>query len=139
MTMRLKFSHKVLLAASLVVIAAFCLFVLYSNYLQRNAIRTNLEHYLEDMGKVTAHNVQLWLSGRILLIESLASTMSRDHAPAHIPGLLEQKEMLATFTSTYLGTEDGGFTMRPKMRCPTATTHASGLGTSKPRHPVAPY
>lgn len=55
MTMRLKFSHKVLLAASLVVIAAFCLFVLYSNYLQRNAIRTNLEHYLEDMGKVTAH------------------------------------------------------------------------------------
>ncbi|AVH38220.1 chemotaxis protein [Pseudomonas monteilii] len=118
MTMRLKFSHKVLLAASLVVIAAFCLFVLYSNYLQRNAIRTNLEHYLEDMGKVTAHNVQLWLSGRILLIESLASTMSRDHAPAHIPGLLEQKEMLATFTSTYLGTEDGGFTMRPEDALP---------------------
>ena len=38
MPSRLKFSHKILLAASLVVIATFALFTLFNDYLQRNAI-----------------------------------------------------------------------------------------------------
>ncbi len=64
MTQNLKFSHKILLAASLVVIAAFSLFTLYNDYLQRNAIRSDLEHELESLGQVTASNIQNWLSGR---------------------------------------------------------------------------
>ena len=43
MSSHLKFSHKILLAASLVVIATFALFTLYNDYLQRSAIRANLE------------------------------------------------------------------------------------------------
>jgi len=35
MTRTLKFSHKILLAASLVVVVAFTLFSLYNDYLQR--------------------------------------------------------------------------------------------------------
>lgn len=46
MTKSLKFSHKILLAASLVVIAAFTLFTLYNDYLQRNAIRDQLRESL---------------------------------------------------------------------------------------------
>ena len=40
----LKFSHKIMLAASLVVIAAFASFALYNDYLQRTAIRDNLNN-----------------------------------------------------------------------------------------------
>ncbi len=57
MTNNLKFSHKILLAASLVVIAAFSLFTLYNDYLQRKAIRADLESYLHEMGSVTASNI----------------------------------------------------------------------------------
>lgn len=42
MPKHLKFSHKILLAASLIVIATFSLFTLFNDYLQRNAIRDNL-------------------------------------------------------------------------------------------------
>ena len=38
MNKNLRFSHKILLAASLIVIAAFSLFTLYNDYLQRNAM-----------------------------------------------------------------------------------------------------
>ena len=44
MTVHLRFSHKVLLVASLVVIAAFSLFTLYNDYFQRDAIPVSYTH-----------------------------------------------------------------------------------------------
>ncbi|CAM3367088.1 hypothetical protein [Pseudomonas floridensis] len=48
MTRSLKFSHKILLAASLVVIAAFTLFTFYNDYLQRHALREQLKESLNQ-------------------------------------------------------------------------------------------
>src|SRR5574343_892568 len=76
MAKSLRFSHKILIAASLVVIAAFSLFTLYNDYLQRNAIRDDLQNYLREMGDVTANNIQNWLDGRILLVETVAQTFA---------------------------------------------------------------
>ncbi|WP_054906566.1 methyl-accepting chemotaxis protein [Pseudomonas sp. NBRC 111135] len=114
----LKFSHKILLAASLVVFSAFALFTLYNDYLQRNAIREDLEDYLREMGDVSASNIQNWLSGRLLLIESTAQTIARDNAADHLSALLEQETLRKTFNFTYLGQEDGTFTMRPNSAMP---------------------
>jgi len=72
----LKFSHKILLAASLVVIAAFTLFTFYNDYLQRNALRVQLKENLNETGESTAGNIRNWLSGRILLVENLAENAS---------------------------------------------------------------
>ncbi|MGB4073494.1 methyl-accepting chemotaxis protein [Pseudomonas sp.] len=118
MTNNLKFSHKILLAASLVVIAAFSLFTLYNDYLQRNAIRDDLESYLHEMGNVTASNIANWLSGRILLVESAAQSIARDPSPEGLTGLLEQKALTSSFAFTYLGNADGSFTMRPDEKMP---------------------
>ncbi|EJO92568.1 methyl-accepting chemotaxis sensory transducer [Ectopseudomonas mendocina DLHK] len=118
MTKNLQFSHKILLAASLVVIVAFSLFTLYNDYLQRNAIREDLESYLQEMGNVTASNIQNWLSGRILLVESAAQTIVSDSSPDRVVKLLEQKALTSSFAFTYLGTESGGFTMRPDEEMP---------------------
>lgn len=118
MTNNLKFSHKILLAASLVVIAAFSLFTLYNDYLQRNAIREDLESYLQEMGNVTASNISNWLSGRILLVENVAQSVARDASGETLTGLLEQKVLTSTFAFTYLGSADGSFTMRPDEKMP---------------------
>ncbi|WP_034002232.1 hypothetical protein, partial [Pseudomonas aeruginosa] len=48
------------------------LFTLYNDYLQRNAIREDLESYLREMGDVTSSNIQNWLGGRLLLVEQTA-------------------------------------------------------------------
>lgn len=100
------------------VIAAFSLFTLYNDYLQRNASRANLENYLQEMGNVTANNIQNWLSGRILLVESTAQSISNESAPDSVARLLEQKSLTSTFTTTYLGSGDGSFTIRPKVQMP---------------------
>jgi methyl-accepting chemotaxis protein len=114
----LTFSHKIVLVASLVVIAAFSLFTLYNDYLQRNAIRDDLESYLREMGKVTSSTISNWLSGRILLVENVAQSVARDSSSEALAGLLEQKVLAATFAFTYLGSTDGSFTMRPDEEMP---------------------
>jgi methyl-accepting chemotaxis protein len=117
MTQNLKFSHKILLAASLVLIAAFSLFTLYNDYLQRNAIRVDLEDELRSLGEVTASNIQNWLSGRILLVENIAQSV-QDDTPETLPRTLERKAAASTFMFTYLGAADGSFTMRPDDEMP---------------------
>ncbi|HGE2142673.1 TPA: methyl-accepting chemotaxis protein PctB [Pseudomonas aeruginosa] len=114
----LKFSHKILLAAALVVIATFSLFTLYNDSLQRTSIREDLEDYLHEMGEITASNVQNWLSGRILLIENLAQTLARDQSPETTQALLEQPLLGSTFLFTYLGQTDGTYTARPTSDLP---------------------
>ncbi|MFD3300059.1 methyl-accepting chemotaxis protein [Aquipseudomonas alcaligenes] len=118
MTQNLKFSHKILLAASLVVIAAFSLFTLYNDYLQRNAIRTDLEQELESLGQVTASNIQNWLSGRILLVENVAQSIDETSTPDSLVKTMESKVLTSTFDFTYLGAADGSFTMRPDEQMP---------------------
>ncbi|SNS20451.1 methyl-accepting chemotaxis sensory transducer with Cache sensor [Pseudomonas segetis] len=118
MNTNLKFSHKILLAAALVVVAAFSIFTLYNDYLQRNAIAEDLESYLHEMGDITASNIQNWLSGRILLVESAAQSISKNPDNAAAVGLLEQKALTSTFDFTYLGGTDGSFAMRPDDKMP---------------------
>nr|WP_166219238.1 methyl-accepting chemotaxis protein [Pseudomonas atagonensis] len=118
MNKNLRFSHKILLAAALIVIAAFASFTLYNDWLQRNAIRDDLNNYLNEMGEVTAGNIQTWLSGRILLVENAAQNIAINPEPANVASLLEQKTLTSTFMATYLGDATGHFTIRPDVKMP---------------------
>jgi len=118
MNKNLKFSHKILLAASLIVLTAFALFTLYNDYLQRNAIRDDLNGYLHEMGGVAANNIQTWLTGRSLLIENLAQSVALNTDPANVSNLLEQQAITSTFMGAYLGNKDGSFIIRPDSKMP---------------------
>ncbi|TLX56735.1 chemotaxis protein [Stutzerimonas nosocomialis] len=118
MSKNLTFSHKILLAASAVVIAAFSLFTLYNDYLQRNAIRDDLENYLREMGDVTAHNIENWLSGRLLLLESTAQTLAGNSSTPAVEALMKQPALSSTFAFSYLGRNDGEFVVHPRFELP---------------------
>ncbi len=118
MSNSLKFSHKILLAASLIVIAAFASFTLYNDYLQRNAIRDDLDSYLKEMGNSTATNIQNWLSGRILLVENVSQTIANNPDPTSVSSLLGQKALASTFDFAYLGDTAGKFISLPKSELP---------------------
>ncbi|MBT9268338.1 methyl-accepting chemotaxis protein [Pseudomonas sp. MG-9] len=118
MNKNLRFSHKILLAAALIVIAAFASFTLYNDWLQRNAIRDDLNNYLNEMGEVTSDNIQTWLNGRILLIENASQNIAINPEPANVASLLEQKSLTSTFMATYLGDATGHFTIRPDVKMP---------------------
>ncbi|AWY40936.1 HAMP domain-containing protein [Pseudomonas putida] len=118
MNKNLRFSHKILLAAALIVITTFASFTLYNDYLQRNAIREDLDNYLNEMGDVTANNIQTWLAGRILLIENLAQNIAINPEQTNVAALLEQKALTSTFMASYLGDATGHFTIRPDAKMP---------------------
>ena len=118
MNKNLRFSHKILLAASLIVIAAFSLFTLYNDYLQRNAIRDDLDSYLREMGSTTANNIQTWLGGHILLTENLGETLALNPEPEYVSRLLEQKALTSSFLAVYFGDTQGAFTIRPDSKMP---------------------
>lgn len=112
----LSFAKKILLAAALVVVFAFSCFILYNDYRQREAVRTDTENYLGEIGTLTASNIQSWLEGRIHLVEGLASQLALLDQPdeANIARQLEQPVFSRNFASVYLGeAASGTFTMRP--------------------------
>ena len=112
----LRFSHKILLAASLIVILAFSLFTLYNDYLQRNAIRANLENYLSEMGESTSTNIRNLFDGRIKLVENLAQNIAQ--SPATAETLMGQSALTSSFLTVYLGKVDGSFSVRPDATMP---------------------
>lgn len=116
--MNLKFSHKILLAASGVVVLAFALFTLYNDYLQRNTIKQNIESSVQQAGNLTASSVQNWLSGRILVLESLAQNVAHQGSQADFPGLVDQPAFTSNFQFTYVGQANGVFTQRPDAKMP---------------------
>ncbi|MES2871789.1 MAG: methyl-accepting chemotaxis protein [Pseudomonadota bacterium] len=116
--MNLKFSHKILLAASGVVVLAFALFTLYNDYLQRNTIKQNIESSVQQAGNLTASSVQNWLSGRILVLESLAQNVAHQGSQADLPGLVDQPAFTSNFQFTYVGQANGVFTQRPDAKMP---------------------
>ena len=99
--MNLKFSHKILLAASGVVVLAFALFTLYNDYLQRNTIRQNLQSSVQQAGDLTASSVQNWMSGRILVLENLAQNVAHQGKNADFPGLVDQDRKSTRLNSSH--------------------------------------
>ena len=116
--MNLKFSHKILLAASGVVVLAFALFTLYNDYLQRDTIKQNIESSVQQAGNLTASSVQNWLTGRILVLESLAQSVAHQGSQADLPGLVDQPAFTSNFQFTYVGQVNGVFTQRPDATMP---------------------
>ena len=82
MTNNLKFSHKILLAAALVVAVAFTCFVLFNDYRQRQSLRSDTESTLQDLGNLTAGNIRNWLDSRIQLLDTFAQQIAVDASPA---------------------------------------------------------
>nr|WP_122460906.1 methyl-accepting chemotaxis protein [Pseudomonas viridiflava] len=116
--MTLKFRHKILLAASGVVVLAFVLFTLYNDYLQRATINQNLESSVGQAGQLTASSVQNWLSGRILVLENLTQDAAYQGVGSDLSGLVSQSSLVSTFQFTYVGDSKGTFTQRPNVEMP---------------------
>lgn len=116
--MKLKFSHKILLAGCGIVILAFSFFALYNDYLQRKSIRTNLQFSMDQAGALTASSVQNWLDGRVLMMENLAENIAMRNAPAAQAELIGQSTFTSQFLFTYLGGADGTFIQRPTEELP---------------------
>lgn len=140
---RLGFSHKILLAASFLVINAFALFAIYNDYQQKQAISNDLQINMRNIAQITASNIQNWLSGRFMLLDSLAEGLNPSANAESRSRLLQQKTLLKAVEFVYLGTDQGAFDIFPKTTMPpgydprqrpwfTAVRNAQGSQLTEP-------
>ncbi|KNX76116.1 chemotaxis protein [Pseudomonas sp. 250J] len=114
MTKNLKFSHKILLAAALVVAVAFTCFVLFNDYRQRQSLRSDTESTLQSLGNLTAGNIRTWLDSRIQLVNSVAQQIAVDGpAKGSLDRILALPVYSANFILTYFGSQDGSMQSVP--------------------------
>ena len=118
MKSNLRFSHKILLAASLVVGTAFALFTLYNDYLQRVSIKSTIEGNLRDIGEVSANNIQSWMAGRVLSIETMLQAIELNPQESNVTAVLSGAAVSRTFSLTSLGTQQGAFLTYPPSKMP---------------------
>lgn len=108
MTRNMKFSHKILIAAALVVAVAFACFILFNDYRQREALRSSTEASMQELGSLTTSNIQTWLESRMQLLQSLAQQVAIDGNSADA---LKRSVGLPAYTSnfqlSYFGGQDG--------------------------------
>ncbi|MDR6235068.1 methyl-accepting chemotaxis protein [Pseudomonas psychrotolerans] len=115
---QLRFSHKILLTAALVVTVALVGFSGFNAYLQRTTIDRELRASLSEGGRIAAANIAFWLDGRIRLLESQADVLRRDSSPETLSAVLQQKTYAASFDTAYLGGADGSYTAYPQSPVP---------------------
>ena len=60
---------RILVVASLVVVAAFTGFSLYIDSLQRSVLTKSVEESIDSSGKQAAQSIANWLNGRVALTE----------------------------------------------------------------------
>jgi methyl-accepting chemotaxis protein len=114
MPSNLKFSQKILLAASLVTIVAFSLFVLFNDYRQRQTLNADVHASLQEVGSLATRNIKTWLDGRIQLVESLAQQLAANGQQGQpLDAALSLPVYGQRFQLTYFGGADGAMTSVP--------------------------
>jgi len=114
----MKFSHKILLTASLVVSAAFLTFTFLNDVAQRTKTETDIQNNLNSSGQSTARIVENWFQGRTLLMENLQNAVALDSNKEHLKALLEEPVYRREFLQGFVGLADGSTVMDPVTDLP---------------------
>ncbi len=124
----MKFSHKILLAAALVVAVAFACFILFNDYRQRETLRSSTDASMQELGSLTTSNIQTWLESRIQLLQSLAQQVAADgSAPASLKRIIDLPAYTGNFQLSYFGGADGVmFSVPAGNRAPDYDPRARG-------------
>lgn len=105
-------------AASLVVIAAFAAFTLYTDSYQRKALEYSINQNLGEAGRTNASNIQNWLLGRVQAIETMLQGIELDLSRGGIDGHLNGKTVSGIFSLRSIGTTSGEFITSPYSEMP---------------------
>lgn len=118
MQARFNLMTKILVVASLVVIAALCGFSIYIDSLQRTATRDAVKGEIESSGLQSSQSISNWLGARVMLTELAANAAAKAGNPAAITSAFDNPVLLREFMSTYVGDEEGVFTSVPNQPLP---------------------
>ncbi|MFS8047765.1 methyl-accepting chemotaxis protein [Rhizobium sp. BR 314] len=119
MRTRLNLMTKILLAASLAVIAAFCGFSVYIDNLQRTTIANGVAAEIDSSGELAATGIANWLNARVMLTDFAADVARKSDSEQDILRRFDNPLMSREFAMVYFGNEaDGSFARLPAGEMP---------------------
>ncbi|MBV4500536.1 DoxX family membrane protein [Pseudomonas shirazensis] len=104
--MKLMFSHKIIISAALVVATSFTSFAVYNDTLQHDALYRGIEAKLSGLSQSTASGISQWMSGRLLLLDSLQGLLASSEEAGKQLAVLDQSVLNSVFAFTYFGKYD---------------------------------
>jgi methyl-accepting chemotaxis protein len=109
---------KILVVASLVVVAALSGFSVYIDSLQRNAASAAVKSEIESSGLQASQSISNWLAARVMLTELAGNAAAKAPDAAAITAAFDNPVLIREFMSTYVGDEQGVFTSVPVQPLP---------------------
>ena len=115
---RFNLMAKILMAASLAVVAAFCGFSVYIDSLQRNAISKGVAEEIEASGELAATGIANWLNARVMLTEAAGVHAGRAADAQEMLKGFDMPLLAHEFALVYFGSEEGVMTRLPAATMP---------------------
>lgn len=106
---QMKFSSKITLAASLVLIVVLGIFSIVNVLSLQRQTEQQLNKVLEQISLSVSNNIANWLNGRMALVQAVADHYHPENDFTYINQQLKQANQAGDFKNTYVGTTAGAF------------------------------
>jgi len=107
----LKFTTKVTLAASLVLVIVLGLFTINNFISMRTQTQQQLSLVLQESSQSVSQNIANWLNNRLAVVISIAKTHQATDSKSLTLAQLNTAEIAGSFKNTYIGKPDGTFVL----------------------------
>ncbi|MBX5104320.1 HAMP domain-containing protein [Rhizobium lentis] len=118
MTKKTNLMTRILVAASVEVLAAFAAFSYYIDHVQRSVTTASIEANIKSSGEQAAHSLANWMNGRVILTAMVGDAVGKAVDRDGVRKVLQNNVLATQFVSTYLGDEQGVFTSWPDLPLP---------------------
>ena len=105
----LKFTSKITIAASLVLVLVLGVFTINNYFSMRHQTQEQLSLVLKQSSQSVSQNIASWLNNKLAIVISLANTYQVTDSKALTLSQLNTAEMAGDFKNTYIGESSGAF------------------------------
>ncbi|WP_163830804.1 methyl-accepting chemotaxis protein [Spartinivicinus ruber] len=104
----MKFTHKILFAASAVMVVAFAGFSGSQYILIKSQTESDLVKDLGQLAGLTAHSIADWMNNKLQIMDAVAKSLDKPVDDQRVRAIVDQAGWSSQFDSVYVGREQDG-------------------------------
>ncbi|KZN69409.1 methyl-accepting chemotaxis protein [Pseudoalteromonas luteoviolacea] len=128
-----KFTTKITLAASVVLVIVLSLFTVNNFVLMRSQTQDQLTLVLQEISESVSQNIANWLNDRLDIVQSVAEGHQRADSEEEVRRRLQTAANAGHFKNTFIGTPNGRFVLND----PTINLPSDFDATTRPWYQLA--
>ncbi len=105
----LRFTSKVTIAASLVLVVVLFGFTFNNYVVMRSQTHDQLTSVLHEISQSVSQNIANWLNSKLAIVEGIADVYESSHSKEQVLNRLQLAERAGNFKNVFVGRTDGSF------------------------------